>query len=321
MWQKKIKIMKGVKKMTFEELINKRSQATVFDNTGVDIATQNALVDWYFDYGLCTDEDEDKNGDIFLRYFQRNLNLYYPRYLQLLRVLAVKENMDPYVTDYIEEIAYKNDTNTGSVTSVNTKDLEHDTVTTPQSSTTVLRTPTLTDTSVISGGHTDTRTPNVTNTQTSGNTTKTDAFAMAYPESQLSALSTDLDLDDPRDITYAQSESLAGTKSEGSATSTETGTETNQTVYNSETTTNQQTGTETTVTSQSGTDSVNATDTGTDTTETTNEGTSESETGRVHKGRTESVADILPRAAAAIKGSDAFTWFKNEMKVCFDLYA
>ena len=306
--------------MTFDDIITKRGQATVFSNTDVDTATQNALVDWFFDYGLCTDEKDDPQGDKFLRYFQRNCNLYYPRYAQLLRVLQVKENLDPYVTDYLEEVVNRVDSTTGNSETTRTPDLTRTETTTPTVETTTTRTPNTTDTSVITGGHTDTRTPNTTSTTDTENTSKTDAFGISYPESQLTGVSLDVDVTATRDIDYASSESISGASGVGSSTTTETGTETNQTVYNQETTTNTATGTKTTVVSQSGDDTRETVESGTDTTETSNSGSLTSDIGTIHKGRNESVADIIPRAMKAITGSDAFTWFKAEMKVCFDLY-
>ena len=306
--------------MTFDEIITKRGQATVFNNTDVDAATQNLLIDWYFDYGLCTSEKDDPNGDKFLRYFQRNCNLYYPRYTQLLRVLQVKENLDPYVTDYLEEVVNRVDSTTGNSETTRTPDLTRTETTTPTVSTTTTRTPNTTDTSIVTGGHTDTRTPNTTSTTETESENKSDAFGITYPESQLNGVSLDIDTTTSRSIDYASTESLAGAKSTGESTTTETGTETNQTVYNSETTTNTATGTETTVVSQTGDDTRETVESGTDTTETSNSGSLVSDTGTIHKGRNESVADIIPRAMKAITGSDAFTWFKAEMKVCFDLY-
>lgn len=270
--------------MTFEELIEKQGQATVFNNTEVDAATQGALIEWFFDYPLCTPEDEDPQGTKFMRYFQRNINLYHPRYLQLLRVMGVKDNLDPYVTEYLEEVTSRADHTDGENTSTFT--------------------PTTTDTSVISGGHTDTRTPLTRTEVETENTTKSDNFAISYPESQLDSITLDIDIENPqaaRSIDYASNESLGGAKSGGKTTTQEIGQETNAVTYQAETTTTSHTGS--------------------DTTKDVSENSTTSDTEHIHKGRNESVADIIPRAMSAITGSDPFTWFKKQLTVCFDCFA
>lgn len=84
--------------MTFEELVNNEGASNVYANTSVDEATQAALMEWLFDRNLC---DEPAT---FCRYYRRNLNKYYPQYLDLVRVLTVRDNMDPYVTYYFEHV-------------------------------------------------------------------------------------------------------------------------------------------------------------------------------------------------------------------------
>lgn len=84
--------------MTFEELVNNEGASNVYANTSVDEATQAALMEWLFDRKLC---DEPAT---FCRYYRRNLNKYYPQYLDLVRVLTVRDNMDPYVTYYFEHV-------------------------------------------------------------------------------------------------------------------------------------------------------------------------------------------------------------------------
>lgn len=307
--------------MKFQTLIDTKTQNVVFDGTNVDLATQNLIIDWFFDYDLCTDEHDDPQSANFLRYFKRNLNLYYPRYTQLLRVLQVKENLDPYVTDYLESVTSRVDALTENGTDTRTPNLTRQSTDTPQKTTTTTRTPNLTDTSVITGGHTDTRTPNLSHGETNETVTKSDGFGITYPESQLNSVSLDLDIDTPRNIDYAGSEQLSGAKTTGESTASDTGTETNQTVYNSEQTQDTHIGTETTQTTESGSGQTTVTERGTDTTQTTKTGSNTSDTDFIQKGRHESVADIIPRAMSAIANSDAFTWFKNKIDICFDLYA
>ena len=42
--------------MTFQELVDEMSLDTIFLNTSVDVATQNALLEWFFDYDLADDD-------------------------------------------------------------------------------------------------------------------------------------------------------------------------------------------------------------------------------------------------------------------------
>lgn len=79
-----------------------------------------------------------------------------------------------------------------------------------------------------------------------------------------------------------------------------------------------QTGTETTQTTNSGSDTAlttttNATDE-TNATERSNNGQQTHE----HKGRNESVADIVPRAMRAIMSNNELLWFRDSMRVCFN---
>ena len=83
---------------TFQQLVDEMTLPVVFSGTDVDQATQEALLEWLFDYPLCDAETT------FLRYFRRKLNNVYPMYQQRLRVSTVKGTMDPFVIDFMERV-------------------------------------------------------------------------------------------------------------------------------------------------------------------------------------------------------------------------
>lgn len=263
---------------TLEELIDEIGQATVFSGTEVDEATQNALIEWLFDYKLCSDDDRK-----FLRYFRRRLNNLYPMYLSQVRVMTVRENLDPFVVHYFERLEKRQGTGTEATTktatgsgskttdggttmsegSVRTPDLTHETEYNSQDNMTssdisdTTRTPNLTqrttfgETVSTQGSGTDnaTRTPNLTDTDkhtgtitdagsnsstTSGTSTEdssvnsdasnsstnySDAFAIQYPEANISGSNLSVSLNGQRagGINYANSESIGGSKTDGSS--------------------------------------------------------------------------------------------------------
>ena len=229
-------------RITFEELADKIGLSEIFSGTEVDEATQNALLEWLFDYRLCTD-DETK----FLRYFRRRLNMNYQRYLDLVRILSVMHNFDPYVSDYFQRVIEKNGeeqaedsrnsevTTDGSITA--TKGAGSTTTRTPNLTTenttdndvhsTVNSENSGTDSTVNSGTQTNAKTGSDTvansGTQTNAKSgsdtvhhdydiddtvnTKGDAFAIAYPEANLNGIPVDIDAQ--RSINYANTESLS----------------------------------------------------------------------------------------------------------------
>lgn len=126
---------------TFQELTDDIGSAAIYNGTNVDQALQGVLLDWLFDYRLC---DPDQN--VFLRYYRRRLNNLYPKYLEQVRILTMRDNFDPFVTEYFQDILNKN----GQEIGMSTKSVEGS-VTGGNS---VLH----------SGGTTTTRTPNLVNT-------------------------------------------------------------------------------------------------------------------------------------------------------------
>lgn len=362
------------KKKTFEELVAKIGLETVFDGTNADATIQQIFLDWLFDYKLCSEDD-----NTFLRYFRRRFNNLYPRYLEQVRILTVRDNFDPFVTEYFQDLINRvdNETNTGSKTA-NGESTSSVTATKGSGSTTV-RTPDLvsetvdsntvtnegtvtnsgTDRTTKTGTETTDRDADNVTTRTGTDTTvnheeatndttgKSDAFGIAYPESNLGAIPANLDAQ--RSIDYANSESLSMNKShsasEGDSTSTVTHNTSDETVIDetdvtthnttdattyglATATQNETVGSGTSTTSETGTERTVVTNNGADVTSTTNgnEVTESTEgernaTGKVeqeHKGRNESVADIIPRAIKAIVNTNEVMWFIDSMKVCFD---
>ena len=146
---------------TFQELVDDITLEGVFAGTSVDEATQGALLEWLFDYPLCADDAT------FLRYFRRKLNNVYPLYQARLRVSTVKDNMDPFIVDFMERLHADRSTIQGRENGVRS-----DSGTASDGYTTTVtdefrRDPHLTDTL----NATNTRTPNLTKTEDS---TKTD---------------------------------------------------------------------------------------------------------------------------------------------------
>ena len=78
------------------------------------------------------------------------------------------------------------------------------------------------------------------------------------------------------------------------------------------------TGTESTVTRLSGADGERSNGSGNSVENANNEVNKQGDFKSSHKGRTESVADIVPRAIAAIVNHNELMWFRDAMCVCFD---
>lgn len=359
---------------TFEELIDKIGLAEVFSGTDADEATQEAFQEWLFDYPLCSDND-----NTFLRYFRRRFNNLYPRYLEQVRILSIKANFDPYVTDYFQDVIKHNGTENSSSEKVSSGENGSKVTSAKGSGSTTIRTPDLQThtigeneidndtTSQNSGSDSTSHTGTVTVDRDGTNTTnrtgtdktetndkanstaesKTDGFGIAYPEANLGSIP--LSLDAERSIDYANSESISMSKSTTTATDDNTSTVTHNTedksvVNETDKTTNDTTdattygmknvgssttkGSDETTQTQTGKETTTVTSNGEDvqTTEGTNS-TKDTESGErthsdkethEHKGRSESVADIVPRAVKAIINTNELMWFIDSMKVCFD---
>ena len=114
--------MKRRKAMTFQELIDEQGLDNVFLNTSVDLATQNCIQEWFFDYELA-DEDSAK----WLRYFRRRCNEFYPKYKEMVRLMSIKSNVDPFITEFMERVRNSSDLKNTSIreTSSGTKQITY----------------------------------------------------------------------------------------------------------------------------------------------------------------------------------------------------
>lgn len=215
-------------KPSFEDIVETYGNEQIYGTTVMadDKATQQLLLDWFFDYKIAPDD-----STTFLKYFRRRINDLYPRYLSQVRIMTISSNIDPFVQHYFErqEKGTRKDTETGKADSTQTTEK---TITgNTESSNTSTRTPDITtksDTnrSVSGNGSTNsttTITPNITEesrksgsdsteitTNKSGSTSgessttsdsensktgndKSKGFGIAYPEANMAALPVSLD--------------------------------------------------------------------------------------------------------------------------------
>lgn len=322
--------------MTFQQLTDTVGSEQIYTGTNVDQATQAALLEWNFDRYLSM---EGNDTTTWLRRYRRNLNMFYPIYMDYLRVESVRNNFDPFITEFMERV--HNEDGTSSITGTTSKagtttgsDLEH-TVT----DNTQIRTPDLTTTGTngntrtdnlrtLSSG-TDTGTTSNSRTESADDDTETRTMSIVYPEANMGSIPSDIG-GFPSSINYADGETDTFGKNEhdGSSHDTET-----RNLANSNDTA--QTGTVTDAGSSSaheaGTDTV---DFDGDITKTSSKSGTVSESGRETKssmdsrnlaeteqGRHESPADILPRAIQAITSTNSIKWLVNSLQLCFDNYA
>lgn len=218
--------------MTYQELIDEVGQETIFTNTNVDLATQNVITEWFFDYELCDSEDTTK----WMRYFRRRCNENYPKYKEMVRVLTIKGNMDPFITEFMEKIHKSSDVrnNTIHINGSGSKETEYGH--TIEDKRYKVTTPTLDDTETYnniqdkhdrgsgiksktqydnyqeythggsSGNNSDTTSGNpYSTTGDVTNTDKTRAVAIAYPEANMGNIGSGVDAG-TNDIGYASSE-------------------------------------------------------------------------------------------------------------------
>lgn len=320
--------------MTFQDLIDELGSETVYQGTQVDQATQGALLEWNFDRRLSVC-DETK----WLRYYRRNLNMYYPIYMDYLRVESVRSNMDPFISEFMERIHDDNGTSVTSGTKASRSNEANTGGTTTVTDNTNVRTPDLqTD---QAGTHSDTTTSNGSQS-TQGNSTSTKnssesgsenakqrTIGIGYPEANLGSISPEVD-GFPTSIAYATSDALIA--SQGSHSGQAQGSETN---------TNAQSGSNSNTDANNGMNTNTVRETGTDrnkfdgrviNTDTRSKDINGSETNsgtttnqrkleETEQGRHESPADILPRAISAITGTNSIKWLVDKMMICFDNYA
>lgn len=321
---------------TFEELINEVGAATVYSGTDVDEATQGALLEWLFDrYLSMYDGDEQK----WIRRFRRQLNMFYPMYMDYLRVQDVRASMDPFITEFMERVhsgeatSTNGDTTTKSVTgstSGSDRTITDDrTVRTPNLATDTINNNTRTDNLANSSTSTDTGTVGNVGTVDITDNGKTRGMNIAYPEANMGSIPQTID-NFPTDISYASGETDGFNRNirDEDTSSTETrnlqsttsGTQTG-TVSDSGTGRVTETGTETTdfdgdvtkTTTGSNTSSESITNAGTDARSDRSE--------EIEQGRHASIAELLPKAVSAITSTNAIKFLVNNLLVCFDNYS
>lgn len=193
---------------TFEELADEIGLSTIFEGTEADESIQQAFLEWLFDYRLCSDND-----NTFLRYFRRRFNNLYPRYLEQVRVLTIKANFDPFVTEYFQDVLKRSGSENTSNTKTGSGEVSNSVVATKGSGSVTVRTPDL-ETEV-----TDTNT--VSNTQ---NTTNSGSDALRRTGTET------IDRDGTDTLTKTGTDSLARTGTEqldkdATNTTTRTGTD------------------------------------------------------------------------------------------------
>ena len=361
--------------MDFQELVDKVGISTVFQNTSVDLATQNCILDWLFDYELCCDDET-----VWLRKFRRRCNDIYPKYLALVRVMTVKENMDPFIQVFMEKIHsttdLKNSTltigDTGTASQTDTREIVTD------RDVAELDTRTSTDTyNNLADAHSrgaegiksQTSYTNYQERTTGGSsgtntdTTSGDPYAIAgavdsngesrsigiaYPEANMGSIPNGVASDSgaTSDIAYATSESRNFSKNHTGSQRTdqhldqtveteyEDSNENTKSISGSHAVT--ETGTDTTtrtgsVTTTKGgrldtreditvTDGLTRANTHNSTKTHTAQDNDSSKLEIAEQGRTESPADILPRAVKAIIGSDEIKFLITGLMPCFDCF-
>lgn len=308
---------------TFEQVIEDKTAQVVYSGTNVNSATQGALLEWLFDLNICTGDDEDK----FCRYYRRYLNMYYPLYVDYLKLEVARGNMDPFIQELMTRTHEDEKTLSGSATRANTGTVSDTGRTEDTSESTSVRTPDIT----VAGTNSNTETRDLASTSETDGThheegetnSKSRNVNIAYPEANLNSLPIDID-NMPTTIDYASAEAdgFGKTTSEVDATDhSETSSTDTGTVGNSGSNSTHETGTETNefdgsnIRTLSNTRTNNLSETASNTGSETNNATDTDE------GRHESEADILPRAIKAVTSTNAIKWLVSSLQVCFDNYS
>lgn len=308
---------------TFEEVIEQEGASAIYSGTNVNAATQAILFDWFADLYICTGDNIPK----FIRYYRRQLNVLYPIYLDYLKLELVRDDMDPFITEYITRTHEDEKTSSGTNTKSGTSTIaDSGTITDVLDSETV-RTPDLT----TSGTNSNQETRNLAGSSETDSTHNEEGQAdgkqrtvnIAYPEANLNSLPIDID-NMPTNINYASSEQdqFSRQNTEGETTDhSETDTTDTGTVNNAGTNSQHEGGTDTSETDQTNTRTLATSRQGSDSETSTNSGTEANEGEEHEEGRHESEADILPRAISAITSTKAVYWFVKSMQLCFDNYS
>lgn len=308
---------------TFEDVIEELGAGTVYAGTDVDNATKGALLEWLFDLNICTGDDSQK----FCRYYRRQLNMVYPLYVDYLKLEAVRSNMDPFITEYMDHTHEDDKTLSGTATKANTGTVADNGSITDTAESQTVRTPDITTTT----SSTNTETRNLSSSSASDANheeesevnTKNRSVNIAYPEANLNSLPLGID-DMPTDIDYAAAEndSFGRTNTEGTSEDHSTGSNTETgTVEDDASGTGHEGGTETTDYDGSSTKTMTNTRTNNLSESVSTSGTEATDYESHDEGRHESEADILPRAIKAITTTNAIKWLVKSLQVCFDNFS
>ena len=321
--------------MTFQELTDKIGSEQIYTGTSVDSATQGALLEWLFDRYLSMSGDDTTT---WLRRYRRNINMFYPIYLDYLRVESVRSNMDPFITDFMERVHDDNGTSVTSGTKAHNSSENSTGGTTTITDNLGVRTPDLTTAGTASHNQQDngSGTQNVQGSDTRSNSSQDNStdnsksrnIAIGYPEANLGGISDSVD-GFPSSIDYATADALTVGRNihDGNSSSSESGSNTQNT---SSTNSNTTQANDVNNVRETGTDrnkfdgTVKATNTGSKTGQgsETNSGTvtDQRKIEETDQGRHESPADILPRAISAITSTNSIKWLVNSLQLCFDNY-
>lgn len=307
----------------------------------LDEPTKTLVTDWFGARYV--------NKDKFSVYMERQCNLDYPRYLQMLRVDPISAKYDWFVEFYKEHKSTTtgtgSDVSTGKTTTNGTSSGTSGVVqdTTGSGSDTVTHGMKVDTTN---GGSTE-KTTSGSNSDTSDNSSKTivadshdEVSRIAPMSAEFSAVDSQVDYElasDAGDQTITLRGGMAspgilnpsssGQSREVHQTGTINGSKSSGTSSETDSTTTSGTGSQTT----SGTDTTARSNTGKTTTDTTAGGSTsgESETnGTVSHttndtvksqdtGRTKSIADIVSEACVVIRTTSAWVWFRDELDKCF----
>lgn len=199
-----------------------------------------------------------------------------------------------------------------------------------------------TDKTITDSDTTQSGTDKTTEEASATTNTKSRGFNVQYPEANLSAVPTDVD-NYPTTVDYLSSEADQLGKSDSSSNSERNGQSSSTTALDSEVDTTRSTTGNSTVTdtgtekremksesSEGGKETTEkdgtvqgskiSNGTSTENSEDSRQGVKDGRYEEIEQGRHESVADLLPRAIAAITGTNDLKWFIGMLAPCFDTY-
>lgn len=291
----------------------------------VDVATANLIKEW-FGTRFCLKEN-------FVKFFERQLALYYPYYKQLLRIDPTVSSFDWFVEEYLESQTINNVTRQGEKNSnfTDNGDTQNTNNNTETRNLTRAGTQTGTDTTVQSGSQTNehedantvegaTRNNNfVRNAPMSGEYSTLGDISPTSARHTVNGIQMEVDF--PSDNIH-RPEIKNPTSATDELTQNDEITHNlgkDEITYNNVTSQNTKnladSTTDTGTVGNSGTTRIQSENThiGTDTTEDTENSTSRT----IHTGRHENVADIISRAKAVIMTSESWLFLYRKLDTCF----